>query len=387
MDPGPFERTESSRQLVTVEIEPLVDVLEALLGDGLDAHERPLDARCAHRVEKRGVFGRFHGDLGEEHEIVGQLGELLHQLEPLFAHLLQFVEAALVRLPFGSRQIGEGHRIEVIVGEGDESESRSPELHDLADDRVHGPLAWLLAVGAPDRTERTMLRTAAHGLNRRPHVSAFGQQIPSRRKKLIPGHAATLVDAGGLAGDAVLHDVLPHEVPVTLDDGVCGSLLEYFFGKQRGVDSAEGDPRAALSGNAADLIPAQRVAGMNADADDVTGRDGGRVQRLQRFVDDVGIAPRPRRRRRQHVEPPGRDDGHAVREIARIDQMYASIWHAPSLKSATGRSLTIHEVSALVGGKTEWPAREPAISIDRTRSYRARSTANVGLFATPIIGA
>ena len=54
------------------------------------------------------------------------------------------------------------------------------------------------------------------------------------------------------------------------------------------MDAAEDDPGAALARRASDLVAAQGVAGVDADADDVAGRDGRQVERLERLVDDCG---------------------------------------------------------------------------------------------------
>ena len=98
---------------------------------------------------------------------------------------LELVQPRLVVAAPRLREIVEGHRIEIVVGERDEAEPEAAELDDLADDAVDPALARLLAVGPPDRAERTVLRTAAHGLHRRPHVAVLGQQIPPRRHELV----------------------------------------------------------------------------------------------------------------------------------------------------------------------------------------------------------
>lgn len=48
------ERPQTVHQLLTREIETLVDILEAIVGDGLDADERAGNLRPAHRVENAG---------------------------------------------------------------------------------------------------------------------------------------------------------------------------------------------------------------------------------------------------------------------------------------------------------------------------------------------
>ena len=66
------------------------------------------------------------------------------------------------------------------------------------------------------------------------------------------------------------------------------------------MDAAEHDDRAPGSGERADLVAAQRVAGVNADADDVAGLHGAEIEWLERLVGDAwcavlgGVAPRAR---------------------------------------------------------------------------------------------
>jgi hypothetical protein len=56
------------------------------------------------------------------------------------------------------------------------------------------------------------------------------------------------------------------------------------------VDAAVDDPGAALAGHAADLVAAQGVAGVDADADDVAGLDAFGDDLLEGFVDQDGVA-------------------------------------------------------------------------------------------------
>ena len=79
----------------------------------------------------------------------------------------------------------------------------------------------------------------------------------------------------------------------------------------------------ALARKPPDLVSAQGIARVDADADHVAGGDGGRVELLERFVGDERVAVFSRCRCRQHIEPAGGYDGHAERHVARIDQVYA----------------------------------------------------------------
>ena len=72
------------------------------------------------------------------------------------------------------------------------------------------------------------------------------------------------------------------------------------------MDAAEDDVGAALARLASDFVPSQGVERMNADADNIAGRDGVEVDRVQRLVDDTGIAvlapASPRRERKASAE-------------------------------------------------------------------------------------
>ena len=82
----------------------------------------------------------------------------------------------------------------------------------------------------------------------------------------------------------------------------------------------------------ADLVAAQRVAGVDADADDVAGTHARGVEYLERFVADDRVAAL-RGRGGQHIQPARRDDGHAERDMAGIDKMYAH--EDPSLSTSS----------------------------------------------------
>ena len=114
-----------------------------------------------------------------------------------------------------------------------------------------------------------------------------------------------------MPGQAVADDMLPHEIAVTLDHRVGLTMCVRLVGKQRRVNAAVDDPRAAFASELAHFVTATRIAGMNADADDVAGSNRRGVNRIERFVHDDRIAPLLPRGRRQNVEPAGRDDGHA----------------------------------------------------------------------------
>jgi hypothetical protein len=62
---------------------------------------------------------------------------------------------------------------------------------------------------------------------------------------------------------------------------------------------------------------------MDTDADHVARLDPLRVEYLECFVSNDGVAEVSRRRSRQHVKPAWRDDTDAEREMAGIDEVNA----------------------------------------------------------------
>ena len=103
------------------------------------------------------------------------------------------------------------------------------------------------------------------------------------------------------------------------------SALVAFVRKERGVDPAVDDQAPRARAMLPDLIAAQRVAGMDADADNVAGGNGVRIQRIQRLVDEDRLAIFGRRRRREDEQPSWRDHSRTEGDVTGIDQMYAHL--------------------------------------------------------------
>jgi hypothetical protein len=221
------------------------------------------------------------------------------------------VKPRLVGAAARHRQVLERHRVEVVVGERDEAEPAPPQLDDFTDDAVDLALTGLLAVGAPDGAERAVLRASAHGLHRRPHVATLRQQVPPRGDELVARDAAAVVDPLRPAGETIGDHSTPDDVAVPLYDRVRAAVLVDFVGKERRMDAAVDHPRAFLAHLAADFVAFQRIAGMDADADDVAGRDVVEIDGFERFIDQVRVTPLRSRCRGQYIKPPGRDDRHA----------------------------------------------------------------------------
>ncbi len=318
MDAVFAEGLEAVDEGVAGAVEVLINGFESFGGYGLDAHEGASDAGVPHGVEKAGVLGGFHGDLGEEDHVVGEFRETFHEFEALFADGFELADAGLVILAFGEAEVIEGDGIEVIVGEGDEAKAAAAEFDDFVDDGVAGALAWFLAVGAPDGAERAVFGAAADGLHGGPHVGVVGHEIPAGG--LEPGSidASAIVDAGGAGGDAVCEDLRPDHIAIAFDDRVGAAVFECFFGIERGVDAPIDDPGAAFAEPAAEGVAAEGVAGVDADAGDVAGLNTAGIDLFERFIPDEWIAEGAGRGGGQDIEPARGDDGSPEGHVAGV---------------------------------------------------------------------
>jgi hypothetical protein len=135
-----------------------------------------------------------------------------------------------------------------------------------------------------------VLGASADGLDGGPHIFVAGHQVPARGEELTAFDAAAFVDAPGLAGEEVVDAAAPGDVAVALDDGMALADLEGFLGEERGVNASVDDGCSALAGHAADGVSAQGVAGVDADAYDVSGVDALRDDLLEGLIDEDGVA-------------------------------------------------------------------------------------------------
>ena len=101
------------------------------------------------------------------------------------------------------------------------------------------------------------------------------------------------------------------------------ALLVRFFRIQGGVDAAVDDPGAALAGTLPDPVADQGVAGVDADADDVTRPELPSVERLEHLVAQDRVAPFGGCGRGKHVEPARCHGTHTKGELTRVDDVYA----------------------------------------------------------------
>ena len=274
------ERTQAGDQRLSHVVEALVDILQAFRCHGLHAHKCALDVGAPHGLEERGVLGRLHGDLREEHHVGWQFRQAVHQLEPLGAQRPQLLEPCCVALPLRHREIGQCHRIEVVIGQCDEPKAPATELHDLRDNGIHAPLSRLLAVGAPDGAERAMLGAAAHGLDGPPHVATMRQQLPPCRDEALGINASGLVDGLQRAVRHVVQHEGPYNVAIAFDDGMRAAETLRLTGIERRVNATKDDRRPSVPRERTNLVPSKRVAGVNPYSDDVARLDTADIERF-----------------------------------------------------------------------------------------------------------
>src|SRR5713101_10083953 len=123
--------TESAQALYQVAaggIELLKDGLQSFRGDRFDSDQGSLDHGLAHGVQEFGIFGRFHRDLREEHHVLWQLGQASQQFKSLVPYGLQLSKSVVGILTPGQLQILKRDRIEVVIGQRDESKSHSTQF-------------------------------------------------------------------------------------------------------------------------------------------------------------------------------------------------------------------------------------------------------------------
>jgi len=130
---------------------------------------------------------------------------------------------------------------------------------------------------------------------------------------------SAFVDRVHLAVEAPLDSLSPGDVAVAFDDGVAVTEVECLVRVERGVYAAIDDEGAPCAGDPADFVSPQGIAGVDPDADDVSLRDGRRIEALESFVSDVRVTVPGRGGCRQNIEPTGGDNRHAERDVGGID--------------------------------------------------------------------
>ncbi len=103
-----------------------------------------------------------------------------------------------------------------------------------------------------------------------------------------------------------------------------------FVGVEGGVNASKHHVGAALAGQFPDFVAAERVGGVDADADNIAGLNLVRFYRLQGLVHQAGIAKARRCRRCKHIQPARGYDRGAKRNFTGIDEVNAHAM-SPSL--------------------------------------------------------
>ena len=156
----------------------------------------------------------------------------------------------------GLRKVRQRHRVEIVVGERDEPESSSSQLHRLVDHVTDGCLPRSLAVGAPYRAERAMLGASAYRLDRCPHIAVFRQEIPAGRLELPAGDSSCFVNQTGSSCGALVDDGRPDDIAVPADNGVCAAERVGLGREERRVNTAKNNVRAARTRQLSDFVAA-----------------------------------------------------------------------------------------------------------------------------------
>src|SRR5678815_5171699 len=91
--------------------------------------------------------------------------------------------------------------------------------------------------------------------------------------------------------------------------------------KERGMDASKDNPRTASTSLFPNFVASERVAGVQSNAYDVAGLNGGDVNRLKRFIDDERVSPHPRSSCSKDIQPSWSNNSHTKRHVAGVDKM------------------------------------------------------------------
>jgi hypothetical protein len=116
-----------------------------------------------------------------------------------------------------------------------------------------------------------MLRAAANGLDRRPHITVRGHQVPPRGQKLVRLDASSVVDFARASQHAIVQRLGPDHVAVAFDHRVGAAQFNRFFRIKGRVDAPENYPGAAFAGDFAHLVAAQGISRVDPDPHHIAG--------------------------------------------------------------------------------------------------------------------
>ena len=134
-----------------------------------------------------------------------------------------------------------------------------------------------------------------------PHVLIARRQVPTRRDELIAGDSAAVVDLLSCPRKQIGNHFSPDYIAIALDDDVGAPKLHRFIGIKSGVNTAIHNKSTAFAGHFSQFHTAQRIAGVNADTNHISGFDTVRLEWRQGFIGDEGIAVFCGSRGRQNV--------------------------------------------------------------------------------------
>ncbi len=217
-----LERLQLLRQRLAGVVPVLEDRLQSLRRHRFHAHQRALDIGLLHRVKILAVFAGLHRDLRKEHHVLGQLGQLFHQLKALFANRRQLFQFGRVVLLSRQPQIGQRHRIEVVVGQRNEPEPKPPQRRRSR--RSHFETA--AAAASAHRSATRCKTSSASGIREwsapRP-TYIFPAFIRSQRaaRNSLAFDPSALVDLLRLACQAIGHHLAPGHIAVALHHRMC----------------------------------------------------------------------------------------------------------------------------------------------------------------------
>src|SRR5256885_12942075 len=120
-----------------------------------------------------------------------------------------------------------------------------------------------------------------------------------------------------------------------------------FVRVERCVDSSEHHIGTTIACYFPDLVAAQGICGVDANADNIAGLNLSRVDRRQRLIHDAGIAKARRCRCRKNIQPSRGNDCSAERDFTWINEVNA---HAlsPSLGALCRETKTGWRISELL---------------------------------------
>lgn len=148
-----------------------------------------------------------------------------------------------------------------------------------------------------------MLGTSTDGLHRGPHIFALWKQVPACRKETVRFDSAAFVDPLWGPTLTTSQRLAPGDIAIPLYDRIRRPVLKRLVRIKGRVDSAEDCPGSTLLRQPADLITAQGIAGVDADANHVTGLNSFEHERLERLVNNPGRAERTRGCCCKHIQP------------------------------------------------------------------------------------